>query len=312
MTETAGDREPPVLIITRGLPASGKSTFARAWVSEDPKGRAEVNRDMLRLMMHGGYVDAEPQVTAARDAAIAALLARGTSVVCSDTNLPQRTARDLAKVAARAKAALEVRDMTDVPLETCLARNAVRTDKEPVPEDRVREMHSRYIAGRKYPLPWPEEPDGTLGALVPYAARPGTPQAVLCDIDGTLAIHRGRSPYDYTRVGEDALNPSVSEFLHLAAWRTDGPRRVILLSGRPETARPDTQAWLDRHRVPFDELHMRAAGDMRNDVIVKSELFDVRIRDRFTVIVALDDRDRCVRLWRSLGLNCWQVNEGDF
>jgi hypothetical protein len=39
--------------------ASGKSTWARAWVGEDPKRRAEVNRDQLREMMHGGYVDAE-------------------------------------------------------------------------------------------------------------------------------------------------------------------------------------------------------------------------------------------------------------
>ena len=47
----------PVLVITRGLPGSGKSTWARQWVSQDPAHRAEVNRDSLRLMMHGGYAD---------------------------------------------------------------------------------------------------------------------------------------------------------------------------------------------------------------------------------------------------------------
>jgi predicted kinase len=311
MTETR-DEPLPVLIITRGLPASGKSTWARQWVGEDPKRRAEVNRDMLRLMMHGGFADAEPQVTAAEHAAIEALLRKGISVTCSDTNLPQRTARLLAKIARRAHADLEVRDLTDVPLDTCLARNAARTDKEPVPEDRIRAMHARYVAGRKHPLPWPDEPEANAGGLVPYVPKPGTPQAVLCDIDGTLAIHQGRSPYDYTRVSEDAVNPSVAEFLHLAAWRVDGHRGVILMSGRPETARADTEEWLARYQVPFDELHMRAAGDMRNDVIVKSELFDAHVRDRFSVIVALDDRNRVVQLWRALGLSCWQVNDGDF
>lgn len=302
-----------VLVITRGLPGSGKSTWARQWVGEDPKGRAEVNRDLLRVMLHGGYADAETQVTAVSHASIAALLASGVSVVCSDTNLPQRHARDLAKIASRAKAAVDVLDLTDVPLETCLERNAVRTDKEPVPEDRIREMHARYIAGRRHPLPWPEEAAESARGLVPYVPKPGTPQAVLCDIDGTLAIHQGRSPYDYTRVSEDALNASVAEFLHLAANRIDGPRRIVLLSGRPETARADTHAWLARHRVLYDELHMRAAGDMRSDVIVKAELFDAHVRDRFTVAVALDDRDRVVRLWREgLGLPCWQVNYGDF
>ena len=60
----------PTLHITRGLPASGKSTWAREWVAEDPASRAEVNRDQLRLMMHGGFVNAEMQITAARDGAV--------------------------------------------------------------------------------------------------------------------------------------------------------------------------------------------------------------------------------------------------
>jgi predicted kinase len=300
------------LWITRGLPASGKSTWARQWVSEDPKRRAEVNRDMLRLMMHGGFADAEPQVTAAEHAAIEALLRKGTSVACSDTNLPQRTARDLAKIARRAHADLEVRDLTDVPLEACLARNAVRTDKEPVPEERIREMHARYVAGRKYPLPWPDEPAAAVGDLVPYAPKPGTPQAVLCDIDGTLAIHQGRSPYDYTRVSEDKLNKPVATFLRESARYVSGSRSVILLSGRPESSREATILWLDLNGVAREELHMRADGDFRSDAIVKRELFDRWVRDRFDVQVVLDDRNRVVELWRSLGLPTWQVNDGDF
>jgi predicted kinase len=36
------------LILTRGVPASGKSTWAKAWVEEDPLNRVRVNRDNLR------------------------------------------------------------------------------------------------------------------------------------------------------------------------------------------------------------------------------------------------------------------------
>lgn len=39
------------LIITRGLPASGKSTWARQWVLEDPKHRVRINQDDIRLML---------------------------------------------------------------------------------------------------------------------------------------------------------------------------------------------------------------------------------------------------------------------
>lgn len=157
-----------------------------------------------------------------------------------------------------------------------------------------------------------EKAHAALPEAVPYSPRPGTLDAVICDIDGTLAIHQGRSPYDYARCGEDALNHVVADYLRTSYGKHGGMRRIILLSGRPETARADTQTWLARHRVPFDELHMRADGDFRNDVIVKRELFDAHVRDRFHVRLVLDDRSRVVALWRSLGIPCWQVNEGDF
>ena len=41
----------PTLHLTRGIPGSGKSTFAKQWVQEDPEGRVRINRDDLRGMM---------------------------------------------------------------------------------------------------------------------------------------------------------------------------------------------------------------------------------------------------------------------
>jgi hypothetical protein len=67
--DAAPDEPAPVLIITRGHPASGKSTRAIAWVAERPERRARVNRDCLRAMMHGGRLgtaEQEAMVTAAQ------------------------------------------------------------------------------------------------------------------------------------------------------------------------------------------------------------------------------------------------------
>jgi predicted kinase len=298
------------LIITRGLPASGKSTWARQWVADDTAHRAEINRDMFRLMMHGGYADAEAQVTAAHNAAIAALLSRGVSVVCSDTNLPQRVARELARVAARAKASVIVHDLTGVPLETCLARNAARTDKEPVPEDRIREMHSRYVAGRPWPLPPPEEPADASEPGALYEPKPGTRKAVLVDIDGTVALKGARSPFDETRVHEDRPNTPVIE---VARAMSDAGHRLVFLSGRTSTCRDATVTWLGEHiQRGFDGPFMRPAGDMRKDFTVKLELFDKHVRDVYDVACVLDDRSQVVEAWRSIGLTCLQVAEGNF
>ena len=57
---------------------------------------------------------------------------------------------------------------------------------------------------------------------------------------------------------------------------------------------------------------MRATGDNRNDAIVKNEIFDTYIRDKWNVVCVLDDRDRVVKRWRELGLACFQVNYGAF
>ena len=300
------------LRITRGLPASGKTTIARAWTAEDRKGRARVNRDDLRDMLDDGqFIEGvtEHRVVAARDAAISSLLAKGVDVISDDTNLPQRVARDLAKLARKAGADFEVIDLTDVTLAECLARNAARTDKPPIPETRIREMHARYLAGRKYPMPMPQEEemaaDGDL-----YRPVPGTPKAVLADIDGTTALMCSRSPFDETRVHEDRPNAPVITVIRAMA---DAGNAVVFLSGRTDACRAATHEWLLEHvRVPFQALHMRPSGDMRKDAVVKRELFDRHVRDRYDVACVLDDRSQVVDMWRSMGLTCLQVADGNF
>jgi predicted kinase len=149
------DSRIPVLIVTRGLPGSGKSTWARRWVAEDTEHRAEVNRDQLRVMMHGGWAAAEPQVTVAAHAAITALLGSGISVVCSDTNLPDRRVLEFAALARRAAVAFRIENFTNVPLGVCIARDAARADKAPVGEQVIRSMYQQFLAGHDLPLATP-------------------------------------------------------------------------------------------------------------------------------------------------------------
>ena len=297
------------LIITRGLPGSGKSTWARTWVAEDPTGRAEVNRDQLRQMLHGRYVaDAEKQVTAARDAAITALLRRGVNVVCSDTNLPQRTARDLARVARLAGADVQVQDFTDVPVDECVRRDAARDT--PVGEAVIRDKYARFLAGRVLPLPFPEDPPDGADGPVPYQPVPGTPKAVLVDVDGTVALMGARSPFDETRVAED--RPNLPVIAAVRAMSAAG-HAVVFMSGRTARCGHTTLAWLNEHvGVPVENLFMRPIGDMRKDSIVKAELFDRYIRDRYDVVAVFDDRRQVVDAWRSLGLTVFHVADGNF
>ncbi|MGC1215090.1 MAG: AAA family ATPase [Micromonospora sp.] len=295
------------LIATRGLPASGKTTFARRL----QPGVVRVNRDDLRRMMHGERLFtqwAEGQVTKVQRAQVEALLAARVSVCVDDTNLRSRSLRDWAELAQRFGAAFEVHDFTDVPLEECLRRDAARPEADRVGEAAIRRLHERYLANRPLPLPVPAVRTGGPGAV--HEADTERPAIVLVDIDGTVALNVSRSPYDMTRVGQDVPNDAVIAAVRAMHAAGHG---VIFCSGRDASARADTVGWLARHvTVPYLALHLRAIGDHRKDAVVKQEIYEREIKDRYRVVGVFDDRMQVVRMWRSLGLTVFQVAEGDF
>ena len=48
----------------------------------------------------------------------------------------------------------------------------------------------------------------------------------------------------------------------------------MVVTGRPERTRKDTEKWLRKHGVPFHVLHMRGDGDRRPDSEVKKDILD--------------------------------------
>jgi hypothetical protein len=150
----------------------------------------------------------------------------------------------------------------------------------------------------------------------PYVAPEDAPWCVLADLDGTLALMGDRSPYDESGVGNDTPNRDV---VYVLRALIETGLDVVFMSGRTEGCRASTEEWLQRNVLIYDMfrlgsaiLLMRPVGDNRPDHVVKLELFDKHVRDHYDVRVVLDDRNQVVRLWRSLGLTCLQVADGDF
>ncbi len=136
------------------------------------------------------------------------------------------------------------------------------------------------------------------------------PRTVLFDLDGTLALHVKRGPYQWQRCATDAPNEPVIAMLK--ALYADGVT-IVYMSGRPEGARKDTVDWIARHVGVDGELYLRASDDNRKDSIIKREIFDKHIRHKHDVIAVFDDRDQVVAMWRKeLGLTCFQVAYGNF
>lgn len=149
----------------------------------------------------------------------------------------------------------------------------------------------------------------------------------LFDIDGTLAdlghrLHHIKPAFDeqgnLPRKDWDAFfaacpgDTPIEHVCELARTLVDADKTVVLVSGRSDQCRPQTEVWLEQHGLDGLPLYMRKAGDHRPDYLVKAELLDRVRADGFEPIMAFDDRSQVVQMWRAKGIPCAQVAEGDF
>jgi hypothetical protein len=138
-------------------------------------------------------------------------------------------------------------------------------------------------------------------------------KAIICDLDGTLAHIDHRDPYDASTCEEDLLNEPVANILTVYSEQKEFEIAILLVSGREDKYRPQTERWLRKHGIAYEALLMRRTGDFRKDTLIKKELYESHIADRYTILFVLDDRDQVVAMWRKeLGLTCLQVAYGNF
>ena len=289
------------VIICKGLPASGKSGWSKKFVRDNPDWK-RINKDSLRGMIHDGKFDKpkERLVEQVRDEMLSLFLRLGHNVIIDDTNLnPNQEERIREIVAQGGDPTVEIEvKFFDISLDEALARNALRTEAEgKVPAEVIKNMHSRWL--------------NNYNRHDYREHTPGLPEVVIFDLDGTLAIHRGRDPYDMGKCETDGVNEPVARFLRMSA---NDCLNIVFMSGRNEAFRPQTESWLRMHGFMTDRepLFMRADGDARHDSIVKRELYEKHIEGRYNVIAVFDDRNSVVKTWRQLRLPCFQVSDGNF
>jgi hypothetical protein len=269
--------------------------------------------------LHDNYsrpvFEIEKKITAMRNAALGVLLADGCDVIVDEMNLRAQYVRALMEIAQKNGATVEIIDFSHVSVDECIARDKERSDRERIGANVIQSTYDRYLAslnGKPLPLPTLRDP------VQPKTYEPPSNGiiAVMVDLDGTIAL-LDRSPYDEASVSFDRPNTPV-----IATIRAlyDAGHSPVFMSGRTEGCRVDTERWIIKHMDwmfgAYGEsrptLFMRAIGDRRPDDRVKLELFDRHVRDVYDVRMVFDDRDSVVKLWRSMGLSCMQVNYGDF
>lgn len=292
------------IIICRGLPGAGKTTWARRFIDKNPNTK-RINKDDLRAMLDDGKYSKENEkfVISMRDFMIIEAIQNGFEVIIDDTNLNPQHIVQINAIIARINESplikqhveLEIKDFTDVSLDECIKRDQKRSNY--VGEKVIRDMYNKYLK----PTPPVVEHD------------PSLPNAVICDLDGTLALFGDRNPYERD-FENDILNEPVAHILR-TVHQTGLGAKIIFVSGRKNKFRKQTEEFLKKNdfsEIIYEALYMpRADTDNRNDTIIKREAYEQFIKEKYNILFVLDDRLRVCRLWHALGLSILRVGDPD-
>lgn len=132
------------LIICRGIPASGKTFWAKKWVLEDPEHRVRINQDDIRLMLGKYWVPSrEKLVQEIQFDAIVKALSRGFNVVIDNTNLNKKVLDQFDRlIKTYEDYEIEYKDFFDTPLSVCIERDKNRDLQ--VTEKVIRSFYNNY------------------------------------------------------------------------------------------------------------------------------------------------------------------------
>ncbi len=286
--------------VTKGLPGSGKTTWAKEMVRNNKGLIKRINKDDLRKMLDDGDYSKknESLILLTRNKLLKMYLSGGYSVIIDDTNLDPKHEASIRQIAGEHDGVeIIIEDFTNIPLKTCIERDSLRDpDNGRVGEKVIRFWYNRYL--KKDPVPYPVDTD--------------LPNCIIVDVDGTLALRDGRGVFEWDKLHTDLINKPVRATVD--RWSDDNTlsSKVFVFSGREEKYREATEKWLRINEVPFDEAFFRPTGNSEEDSEIKWAMFQEQIAGKYNVDFILDDRNRVVEMWRANGLTVFQVADGDF
>lgn len=292
------------LIITRGIPGSGKSTWARAWAASDTPNRLHIERDMIRQILFDVVGKTrlsdkqEQEVTMYQANIVHYALKAGVDVCVADTNTTQKRVNYWKNFAQKENVDFEI-VLFDTPLDVCLYRNSQRLKDERVPESVIYKMNKQLFGNQ---VKFDERP---------FIVAATKKQCFVFDVDGTLALMNGRNPYNELEAGSDYPNTPVMLLYH-SLVQSYPDAVFIVLSGRKDKSRDVTTEFLESYGLRVDYFFMRKDEDNRKDAIVKREIYESEILPKYNVVFHVDDRQQVVDEIRNLGVTVLQVAPGKF
>lgn len=294
------------IILTRGIQGSGKSTWAKAWVAEDPEHRIRINNDDLRNMFGVYWIPSrEDVVTKAKKEIAVYAMDKGYDIVIDNMNLNPKEIQYWETVVnyhngymgKEIKYEIEFKDFF-IPIEECIRRDAVRSN--PIGEKVIRDTWKRY----KHFIQT-SEVEKYVGNLRLWDS--SKPMCVVIDMDSTVCFNTSKRPWfgdgSTEAMIDDVPNHGVVELVKAQEYP------VVVCTGRNKDQYKVTIEWLANQGITPVDCYMRENGDYRKGVEVKAELMN-QILDKYNVLVVFEDCEPIVQKYREMGLTVLQPNKG--
>ena len=294
------------LILTRGIQGSGKSTWAKAWVAEDPGSRVRINNDDIRNML-GNYwiVGREPLVSEMKQYVTQAAMDRGYNIVIDNMNLNPHEVKFWEKVVELNNAdpdgykyEIEFKDFF-IPLEECIRRDAMRPN--PIGEKVIRETWKRY----KHFIQTTEV-EKHVNSMRRYT---GKPKCIVIDMDSTMCFNVTKRPWYGDGAAEGMLNDIPNTGVVEIVRELAKLYPVVVATGRDTTQAEVTKEWLTKQGIEVDKYFFRTPRDYRKGVEVKKEQI-TDILEEYDIVAIFEDCEPIVQMYREMGLTVLQPNKG--
>ena len=140
------------------------------------------------------------------------------------------------------------------------------------------------------------------------------PKAVIFDFDGTLCSIAERYGLALRKewdafYQETANSMPIFPIVELAQSLSANNYHIVVISSRPSNHLRSAVLWAEEHDVPVDAWMLRQAEDFRPSNDVKKELLDLA-KSRYDIVMAFDDRDKDVAMYRLNDIVTLQVSPG--
>lgn len=145
----------------------------------------------------------------------------------------------------------------------------------------------------------------------------GLPECIIIDIDGTLALHDTRNPFDYDKCMDDKLNWPIWELIRMIQ-KCRRNLITIIITGRsnqevkdPKSIFTDikqmTEAWLHKHDIEYNQIYIRSPFNSDPDYKFKEDIYNQHIKDQYNTLYVIEDRKQVIEMYRGLGLTVLDV-----